>query len=182
MISHHKIPSRDTFVLLTAQLVLLTGAIIGWARNYLLGTTRWTRLFDSAHAAGIALVGAVLLWTAIRLLRKRPGLPESWLPVIHHRWLLGASLAGLLLAVTGNALFNTSRLAPALSVLTALFGALILLQSAYDRGFRNGWLMDVDLRLDPLRSDSRFIAIRQRIESDLRRARSAVASSELAQG
>ena len=111
MISPHKISSRDTFVLLTAQLILLIGAIISWARNYLLGTTRWTRLFDSAHAAGIALVGVVLLWTAIRLLRKRPGLPESWLPVIHHRWLLGASLAGLLLAVTGNALFNTSRLA-----------------------------------------------------------------------
>ncbi|MGD8384021.1 MAG: hypothetical protein PVF89_01310, partial [Lysobacterales bacterium] len=72
------------------------------------------------------------------------------------------------------------------SGITALRGnvdaALKSLQSAYDRGFRNGWLMDADLRLDPLRSDPRFIAIRQQIESDLRRARSAITTSELAQG
>jgi len=60
--------------------------------------------------------------------------------------------------------------------------ALESLRTAYDRGFRNAWLMDIDSRLDPLRSEPRFIALKQQIESDLSRARSEVMSSGLAQG
>ena len=58
--------------------------------------------------------------------------------------------------------------------------ALDSLQLAYERGFRQLWLLDADLRLDSLRQEPRFVAIRQQIERDIADARSEVESLTLA--
>ena len=39
--------------------------------------------------------------------------------------------------------------------------ALASLQSAYDRGFRGIWMLDMDLRMDSVRDEPQFLAIRQ---------------------
>jgi len=59
--------------------------------------------------------------------------------------------------------------------------ALDSLQTAYDRGFRDAWLLGVDMRLGLLHSEPRFISLRQQIESDLQKARSEVESMVIAQ-
>ncbi|MFC1777057.1 hypothetical protein ACFL3I_06925, partial [Pseudomonadota bacterium] len=54
--------------------------------------------------------------------------------------------------------------------------ALNSLQIAYDRGFRGVWMLDMDLRLDSLRQEPQFAAIKQQIEKDIIQARLEVES------
>jgi tetratricopeptide (TPR) repeat protein len=54
--------------------------------------------------------------------------------------------------------------------------ALDSLQTAYERGFRDMWMLDLDLRLESLHQEPQFIAIRQQIERDIQQARSEVES------
>ncbi|NOR18701.1 MAG: tetratricopeptide repeat protein, partial [Xanthomonadales bacterium] len=58
--------------------------------------------------------------------------------------------------------------------------ALDSLQLAYDRGFRDPWLLEMDFRLDPLRQQPHFVAIQQQIERDIAAARSEVETLTLA--
>jgi TolB-like protein/Flp pilus assembly protein TadD len=58
--------------------------------------------------------------------------------------------------------------------------ALESLQTAYDRGFRGVWMLKMDLRMDSLRQDPRFVAIKQQIEKDITEARIEVESFALA--
>jgi len=57
--------------------------------------------------------------------------------------------------------------------------ALDALQTAYDRGFRGVWMLEMDLRLQSIHQEPQFIAIRQQIERDLEQARSEVESFAL---
>lgn len=52
--------------------------------------------------------------------------------------------------------------------------ALESLQTAYDRGFREAWLLEVDPRMDSLQAEPQFDAIRQQIEKDIAQARTTV--------
>ncbi len=52
--------------------------------------------------------------------------------------------------------------------------ALESLQTAYDRGFRQAWLLEIDPRMDSLQAEPQFTAIRQQIEKDIAQARTAV--------
>jgi ATP/maltotriose-dependent transcriptional regulator MalT len=54
------------------------------------------------------------------------------------------------------------------------------LQEAYDRGFREQWMMEVDGRLNPLRDEPRFMLLMDRIRDDVSRARAEVDSLPLA--
>ena len=58
--------------------------------------------------------------------------------------------------------------------------ALNSLQLAYDRGFRQIWILEQDLRLDSLREEPQFVAIMQQIERDIAAARSEVETLTLA--
>lgn len=58
--------------------------------------------------------------------------------------------------------------------------ALTSLQTAYDKGFREAWTLDIDLRMESLHQDPGFIALKQQIEHDIVRARSEVESFSLA--
>ncbi len=58
--------------------------------------------------------------------------------------------------------------------------ALDSLQGAYERGFRELWLLEMDLRLASLRQESRFLAIKHKIERDIVQARSEVESLTVA--
>jgi len=58
--------------------------------------------------------------------------------------------------------------------------ALDALQLAYERGFRDIWMLDIDLRLESIHDEPQFIAIRQQIERDLEKARSEVTSFAVA--
>ena len=58
--------------------------------------------------------------------------------------------------------------------------ALDSLQTAYERGFRGMWMLDLDLRLESLHQEPQFIAIRQQIERDIQQARSEVESLTIA--
>jgi len=58
--------------------------------------------------------------------------------------------------------------------------ALDSLQLAYDRGFREAWLLKMDLRLDSLRQQPQFLAIMHQIERDIAAARSEVETLTLA--
>ncbi len=49
--------------------------------------------------------------------------------------------------------------------------ALQTLQQSYDRGFRWDWLLEQDGRMDSIRTEAAFSAIRQQIERDIARAR-----------
>jgi len=53
-------------------------------------------------------------------------------------------------------------------------GAMSALQAAYERGWRQAWVLEIDGRLDPLRDRPGFIQLRENIEEDLRRARSEI--------
>ncbi len=59
--------------------------------------------------------------------------------------------------------------------------ALDSLQVAYDRGFRGKWMLGVDVRLDSLRQEPRFVSIKEQIEKDVNQARVEVESFALAQ-
>jgi tetratricopeptide (TPR) repeat protein len=58
--------------------------------------------------------------------------------------------------------------------------ALDSLQKAYDRGFREAWLLDIDLRLDSLHGEPQFATIKQQIERDIVQARAEVESPAFA--
>ena len=48
--------------------------------------------------------------------------------------------------------------------------ALQKLQEAYDRGFREQWMLEIDHRLDPLRDRPEFLLFKNRIDDDISRA------------
>ena len=56
--------------------------------------------------------------------------------------------------------------------------ALKALQAAYDKGFRQDWVLDIDGRLDPLRNRPEFVALRQQIRDDMHRALAEVRSQQ----
>jgi hypothetical protein len=58
--------------------------------------------------------------------------------------------------------------------------ALEKLQQAYDRGFRERWLMDIDRRLDSLRDQPEFIALINQIDDDISRALTEIQSLAVA--
>lgn len=58
--------------------------------------------------------------------------------------------------------------------------ALDSLQSAYERGFREIWMLEIDMRLESLHHEPRFVAIQQQIERDIAQARSEVESFTIA--
>ena len=58
--------------------------------------------------------------------------------------------------------------------------ALQKLQLAYERGFREQWMLEVDSRLDPLRDRPEFLVFKERIDDDLDRARAEISSLALA--
>ena len=49
--------------------------------------------------------------------------------------------------------------------------ALQNLQQAYDKGFRQIWLLEQDGRLDSLRDDPAFVAIQDQVANDIESAR-----------
>jgi len=58
--------------------------------------------------------------------------------------------------------------------------ALEKLQVAYERGFRQVWLLELDSRLDSLRQEPQFVALKEQMERDIVQARSQVKSMEIA--
>ena len=58
--------------------------------------------------------------------------------------------------------------------------ALDSLQTAYERGFREIWLLNLDLRLESLRQEPQFVAIREQIERDMVQARTEAESFAVA--
>ena len=58
--------------------------------------------------------------------------------------------------------------------------AMSKLQQAYDRGFREHWLLKIDDRLDSLRDQAEFIALQNRIDDDINRAMAEIRSMTLA--
>lgn len=58
--------------------------------------------------------------------------------------------------------------------------AIDKLRTAYDRGFRELWILDVDGRLDRIRNDPEYLAIVDRMRQDLAAAHSEVQSRPLA--
>jgi len=58
--------------------------------------------------------------------------------------------------------------------------ALEKLREAYERGFREQWVLEIDERLAPLRDRPEFIVLRERIQDDLSNARLEIQSLSLA--
>jgi len=58
--------------------------------------------------------------------------------------------------------------------------ALQKLEQAYQHGFREGWLLEVDQRLDPLRDTAEFIAIKNQIDDEINQALAEVRSLPVA--
>lgn len=58
--------------------------------------------------------------------------------------------------------------------------ALQKLQDAYERGYREMWLIEIDGRLDPLRGRPEFVELQQRMSDDLLRAKAEIRSLSLA--
>jgi hypothetical protein len=58
--------------------------------------------------------------------------------------------------------------------------ALQKLQVAYDRGFRQVWLLEFDRRLDSLRHEPQFLALKEQMERDIFEARRQVESLVIA--
>jgi len=58
--------------------------------------------------------------------------------------------------------------------------ALASLRSAYDKGFRQAWVLAIDVRLDALRNAPGFQDLRHDIEVEVRRARTEVRSQQVA--
>jgi TolB-like protein/Tfp pilus assembly protein PilF len=79
---------------------------------------------------------------------------------------------------------ETAELYYTQSVIQAIKGqteqALTSLRSAVDLGFRQAWVLDMDVRLDPLRGAPEFQDIRHEIEVDVKRALTAVRSQQVA--
>ncbi|KAA9131284.1 tetratricopeptide repeat protein [Marinihelvus fidelis] len=81
------------------------------------------------------------------------------------RWARRARINGL----DGSNLYYSE------SILSLLRGneeqAITSLEEAYNRGWRQAWVLDLDGRLDPLRQHAGFIALAQRIRDDVASAR-----------
>ena len=58
--------------------------------------------------------------------------------------------------------------------------AMEKLRQAYERGFREQWVMDIDGRLAPLRDRPEFILLMEQIRDEITRARAAIQSLSLA--
>ena len=58
--------------------------------------------------------------------------------------------------------------------------ALEKLQAAYDRGFREGWMLDIDGRLDPIRDTVEFVDLKNRVDEEIAKALAEVRSSTFA--
>ena len=58
--------------------------------------------------------------------------------------------------------------------------AIAKLQQAYERGFREEWVLEIDRRLDPLRDRPEFLVFKDQISEDLTRAVSEIRSASLA--
>ncbi len=58
--------------------------------------------------------------------------------------------------------------------------ALEKLQAAYDHGFRDKWVLDIDGRLDPLRDQPAFVELVSRMQGELEQARVEIASLAMA--
>jgi TolB-like protein/Flp pilus assembly protein TadD len=58
--------------------------------------------------------------------------------------------------------------------------AVSKLQEAYNRGFRENWMLTLDWRLEPLRGQVEFIELKTRIEQDLERSLAEIRSLSLA--
>ena len=58
--------------------------------------------------------------------------------------------------------------------------AIASLQTAYNKGWRQAWLLRIDGRLDPLRSMPEFVELEQRINDDVNRALAEVRSQQVA--
>jgi TolB-like protein/Flp pilus assembly protein TadD len=58
--------------------------------------------------------------------------------------------------------------------------AMQKLQEAYERGFREQWVLDIDSRLAPLRDQPQFLILMDQIREDVSRARSEIESISLA--
>jgi len=59
-------------------------------------------------------------------------------------------------------------------------GALEKLKEAYNRGFREQWVMEIDTRLAPLRDKPEFILLMEQIREDVSRARTEIHAMTLA--
>jgi len=59
--------------------------------------------------------------------------------------------------------------------------AIAALQEAYDRGWRQSWVLELDSRLDPIRNEPAFLEIQRQVEQDISEARAEVLASRLAQ-
>ncbi len=59
-------------------------------------------------------------------------------------------------------------------------GAVEALQAAYDRGWRQTWVLDIDGRLEPLHKMPAYIELRQTIEQDIQQARAEIESLAMA--
>jgi TolB-like protein/tetratricopeptide (TPR) repeat protein len=53
-------------------------------------------------------------------------------------------------------------------------GAIAKLKEAYDRGFREQWVMDIDKRLAPLREFPEFLVLMEQIKNDVSQARTEI--------
>jgi hypothetical protein len=58
--------------------------------------------------------------------------------------------------------------------------ALDKLQQAYDRGFRESWMLALDWRLEPLRGKVDFIELKTRMEQDLEQSLAEIRSLSVA--
>ena len=58
--------------------------------------------------------------------------------------------------------------------------AMEKLQEAYNRGFREKWVLDIDGRLEPLRNQPEFIGLMDQITEDISRAKAEIRSLSLA--
>ena len=67
-----------------------------------------------------------------------------------------------------------------LAMRSDLAKALQKLREAYERGFREQWILEIDGRLAPLRDQPEFITLRERIRDDLANARVEISSLSLA--
>lgn len=58
--------------------------------------------------------------------------------------------------------------------------AMQKLKQAYDRGFRERWLLEIDGRLDPLRGQPEFIAFKNQLTDDINKALAEIQSARVA--
>lgn len=59
-------------------------------------------------------------------------------------------------------------------------GAVASLRTAYEKGWRQAWVLEIDGRFEPLRELPGFIQLRQTIEADLARARAQIRGESMA--